>query len=127
MAISADLFLCSFSRRAKNQRDKLPEETENDIVSAARGTFDSRASLSRRDELCIFEYHGTKLALESTPSTMFARERLLRAARHPHGPRRSASGHGGKSLDGVSCRVAPSRDQRQHDGLAATETYGVEA
>lgn len=69
---------------------------------------DSRASLSRRDELCIFEYRGTKLALESTASTMFAREHLLRAARHAHGPRRSASGHGGKSLDGVSCRLAPS-------------------
>ena len=35
--------------------------------------FDSRASLSQRDELCIFEHHGTRLALESTPSTiMFA-------------------------------------------------------
>ena len=102
-------FLCSFSPRAKNQRDKLPEETENEISSAARGTFDSRASLSQRDKLCIFEHRGTKLALESTPSIIrFAREHLLRAARHPHGPRRSASRHGGKSLDGVSCRVAPS-------------------
>ena len=70
--------------------------------------FDSPASLSRRDELCIFERHGTKLALESNPSAMFARVHLLRAARHAHGPRRSASGHGGKSLDGVSCRLAPS-------------------
>jgi hypothetical protein len=71
--------------------------------------FDSRASLSQRDELCIFEHHGTRLALESTPFTiMFAREHLLRAAGHAHGPRRSASGHGGKSLDGVSSRVAAS-------------------
>jgi len=34
-----DSFLCSFSPRAKNQHDKLPRETENEISSAARGTF----------------------------------------------------------------------------------------
>ena len=83
--------------------------------------FDSRASLSRRDELCIFEYHGTKLALESIPSTiMFAREHLLRAANHCDRSSGRHAGHDGEFVDGVPRRLAPGRDRRQDNGVAAT-------
>ena len=82
--------------------------------------FDSRTSLSRRDELCIFKTHETNIGLLFDHHRILTRGDILCATNHCDRSSGRHAGHDGEFVDGVPRRLAPGRDRRQDNGVAAT-------